>query len=131
MPTFLLVAMVVVYLAGAIGVGLWITRDARARGSSIPIQWGIAAVVTPIVIPYYLYLRRGSRLGPRDAPMTRTERALRAVGVSVLAALLVATILGPPDPVTQAYYFPGTAFVFVTVALVATFWGDFGTPQPE
>lgn len=117
-------------LAGAVTVGLWVTRDARARGSSMPRHWGLAAVATPVGLPYYLYLRaRSSRLEPRDSPRTQTDLALRAIAAAVVTAMLVATLLAPPDPMTQAIYLVATAVPLAAIALVATFWDGLGRPQ--
>lgn len=93
--------VVLYYVLMVVSLGLWVTRDARARGSKQPLTWGFASVFTPIGLPYYLYKRyRNAGLDERETT-TRVDRVLAMWASASLAAFLLGVILSPPDPFSQ------------------------------
>jgi hypothetical protein len=92
----------VFWLSTALSVGLWVARDARARGSDQPVVWALASVFTPFGLAYYLYRRyRRAGIGRRSSPPTTHERVLATWASASLASFLGSSVLAPPDPFTQ------------------------------
>ena len=111
-------AAVAVHLALMLGaLGLWVARDAYARGSRHVALWGLAAAFTGgLVGLVYLFVR--SDVGERTCPPTRGERAARAVALATLSAWVLASVFSPPDPFTQVYYGFGLLAVTLPLAYV-------------
>ena len=108
-----------VWVAGFLVAGVCLAyavgADATARGASGP-TWGAFAWLLPfIAIPAYL-LYRARRLPPRETPPGRLERWLGAFGIGVVAAMLVASAVSPPDPFTQVLVGLPVAILAVPVA---------------
>lgn len=99
-------AFLAVFLATLAAVAWWVARDADARGSTRPRVWGLAAGLTPIGLPYYLFSRARHRgFEDRRTPPTRLDRLLATWASAGLVALLVGSVLAPPDPFAQAYWY--------------------------
>lgn len=92
-----------VALTTALAAGLWVSRDAQARGSSIPYLWGFVAVLGPGIVLYGPAVLLGVGLGERRSPPDATDRALGTWLVAGVTAILVGTLRSPPDPFTMAY----------------------------
>ena len=101
-------------------LGLWVCRDADARGSSHPLLWGLSSVLPPFgpaVLLYYFFLRaRSDRIGPRRTPATGLDRGLAAWAGAGLVAVAAGGLLAPPDPVTAGVY---TSVAFLVCLLPA------------
>lgn len=98
------VALVVVAagaVSGALALGSWITRDARARGSDAPRWWAAFAVLSGIGLAAYL-ATVGRRA--RSTPATVGERLARNWAAVVVVAFVVGATLPPPDPVSQVLW---------------------------
>ena len=112
------------YLLAVGSFGLWVARDAAARGSRGPALWGVGTAVTAgLVGTYYLFARR--RLGERSHPPTRGERAARTVALAAVSAWVLASALAPPDPFTQIYYGVGLLAVTLPLAYVLDYRGGY------
>ncbi|MFC7071689.1 hypothetical protein ACFQJ7_09590 [Halovenus rubra] len=84
-----------------LSLGLWVIRDARARGSKQPYTWALVSVFTPVGLPYYLYKRyRNAGLKKRETT-TRLDRVLATWASASFGAFLLAAILTPPGPFSQ------------------------------
>jgi|GEM_PF-326931 len=106
-----------IILVTMLSVGLWIARDASARGSDQPWIWALVCVTTPVGLPYYFYLRFfGDGINSDRSPVTGRDRWIRVFGIAGLVALLVGSAVAPPDPVTQIRYVAGT---YVAVSALA------------
>lgn len=105
------------WVSMTLSLAAWVARDAQARGSSQPTTWALAAVFTPVGLPYYLYKRyRHPGLDRRYDPPTRRERAVATWASANLGALLGIGLFSPPDPYTQILLLP---FVFVSLLPLA------------
>ena len=70
--------------------------DATARGANADV-WSLAVLLfAPIAGPAYAVYRR--RLPERTDAPDRTERWVGAVGIGGMTALVLASVLTPPDP---------------------------------
>ena len=73
-----------------------VRRDARARGANAD-GWSLAVLLfAPIAGPAYVVYRH--RLPERTDLPDRTERRVGAVGIGGSTALVLASVLTPPDP---------------------------------
>ena len=111
-------AAVAVHFALMLGsLGLWVARDADARGSRDATLWGLATAFTGgFAGLVYLFVR--SNIGERTHPPTRGEHAARAVALATLSAWVLASVFSPPDPLTQMYYAFGLLAVTLPLAYV-------------
>jgi peptidoglycan/LPS O-acetylase OafA/YrhL len=102
------------YLLAIGSFGVWVARDAAARGNRRATLWGVGTAVTAgLVGAYYLFVR--ARLDDRTHPPTRDERAARAVALAAVSAWVLASVFSPPDPSTQVFY--GVGLLAVTLPL--------------
>lgn len=93
-----LAVMVVLLFVPVSGVCLYyaVRKDAAARGANGGL-WGLAVLLLlPIAGPAYVVYRR--RLPERTDLPDRAERRVGAVGIGGTTALVVASVLTPPDP---------------------------------
>jgi uncharacterized membrane protein HdeD (DUF308 family) len=87
-----------------LATGVWVDADARARGSSHPVVWGVFAPLSGIVLTYYLlWWRRGRS---REWPPSRSERAAATVVVAGIGGLIAGSLVSPPDPASQLAVWP-------------------------
>lgn len=109
------------WVSMVLSIGLWVVRDARARGSGRPKLWALASVFTPIGLPYYLYRRhRRAGLGDRAAPPTTVDRLAATWAAASLAAFFGGSLFAPPDPFsllvyTLAFFVPALLAAYVLV----------------
>lgn len=85
-----------------------VKRDAIARGANGTLWGGSVLFLAPIAGPAYAIHRR--RLPDRTDGFTRAERLCGAFGVGGLSAIIVASVVTPPDPYS---------FVLVALPLLA------------
>jgi len=112
----------IVWCLIAVSIALWIARDASARGSDRPRIWAIASVTTPIGLPYYFYQRFvGDGISDDRPPATGRERWIQTLGIASLGAVLVGTMLAPPDPVSQVWYMASTYVAGAPLAALVVF----------
>lgn len=99
-------------LGAGVALVAWVYRDARARHIESPGGWALAVVSLPIpFLPWYLY-RRGALRDEHSDSHPTVDRLLGTWALGTVGAFAIATIVSPPDPVTQLLYTP--------VALVLT-----------
>ena len=96
-----------------LSVSFWVSRDAAARGSSMPHLLGAVAVLSGVVGLYYLLAYRPAHA--RTAPPTRGERAAGTVAAAAVTGMLAGATLAPPDPFTGALWWLA-AFVLLLPA---------------
>ena len=102
-----------------LGAAYWVHRDAKRRGSGWADAWAVGAVFFGLIaLAYYFYARR--RLDAPSAPPTRTDRLVRNLVVAALLTLVILA-LGPPDPLTQAYYAAVALPVLLALAVLYTY----------
>lgn len=119
LPQLFFVIYIVVIMAAAIGVAHVIYRDATYREvpGSYPLYWAVGSIVIPfIIIPLYVYY--APALGERTEPLTRRERWAVWLYGSVLASIVLGTLISPPDPISQILVQSG---LFVLIALLCYF----------
>jgi len=121
----LVAASAVFWLSILLSIGLWVARDARARGSDQPLVWGLAAALTPFGLPYYLYRRyRRAGLGSR-AGTPRADRFLGTWASASGAAFLASALLAPPDPFAQLLYALGAFGLLLPAAYLLVYRGGY------
>ncbi len=104
------------WLVTVVSLGWWVARDASARGSDHPIRWAVAAVATPVGLPYYLYRRfRRAGLGA-SGTHSQLDRLLGTVASATVGGLLAGAAFGPPDPFSQVRVAATSAAVLLPVA---------------
>lgn len=88
-----------IFFSSIILTGVWIFRDARARGSDQPLLWATNSVVLhPFAPLYYLYRRhRGAGLNRRSKSPTKYDRFLSMWVTAAYLAHLGGLILSQPD----------------------------------
>lgn len=119
-------AFVLLWASMVLAAGLWVARDARARGSDRPMLWSLASVFTPVGLPYYLFRRfRRNGLGERASSPTRLDRLLATWTAATLAASFVGSVLSPPDPFSQLLYTLGTLCVTLPLAYLFLYCGGY------
>ncbi|MFD1586189.1 hypothetical protein ACFR9U_04290 [Halorientalis brevis] len=99
------IALGALWLSMAVSLASWVAADAAARGSAQPRTWAVAAVFTPIGLPYYLYKRR--QLSPRSRPPTHRERWAATWASAGVVSFLIGALVSPPDPSTQILTWTG------------------------
>ncbi|MCU4716688.1 hypothetical protein [Halapricum hydrolyticum] len=93
------------FFAVLIAVGTWVALDARAHDSSHPILWAVFASIPPgVILLYYAFWWRRHR--DRTRPRSRRERYAAAVAVAGLGGFVIASLVAPPDPLTQLLVWP-------------------------
>ncbi|MFC7202413.1 hypothetical protein ACFQJC_02725 [Haloferax namakaokahaiae] len=100
-----LTASVVAFQASIlISLGWWVARDASARGFDHTLLLGTVSALTPIGLPYYLYMRYRTADQTRQRPASKTDRLLSTWASAGVAAFLTSAVLAPPDPFSQLFY---------------------------
>ena len=112
------------YLLVLGSLGLWVARDADARGSRHVLLWGLSSAVTGGLVGLVYYVGR-SDVGERTRPPTRGERLARTVVLAALPAWVLSATLAPLDPFTQALYGPGLLVVTLPLAYVLDYRGGY------
>jgi len=74
-----------------LATGVWVSADARARGSRHPVVWGVFAPISGIVLGYYLLWWRRGR--PREYPPSRPERAAATVVVAGIGGMIAGSLV--------------------------------------
>lgn len=110
-----------VVVTTALTAGIWVSRDAEARGSSIPNLWGLASVLGPGLVLYPGVLLVSGKFGERRSPPEATDRAAGTWTVAGVAAVLVGAVLSPPDPIAVAFGGLATFAVALPVAYLLVF----------
>lgn len=119
-------AFVLLWASMVLSLGLWVARDARARGSDWPILWALSSVFTPVGLPYYLFRRfRRNGLDERATPPTRLDRLLATWAVATLLASFGGSLLSPPDPVSQLLYTVGCLLATLPFAYLLLYRGGY------
>lgn len=109
LPAALVGSYAVFGLSIMLSIGLWVFRDARARGSDQPFLWGIFSVLLfpPLGPLYYLYRRyRRASMSRRAEPPTKYDRFLAMWANAGTIAYLGGVSLSPPDifaPIIYTY----------------------------
>ena len=116
--TIVFVLALALGLLGLISTAVWTYLDAKARGDSWAIPWGISAVLVFPVLLLYLLVR--DRLGERSHPPSRTQRVALVVLLGCLGTFVAGSVLSPPDPVTQL----STVVVLFPVVLAAAWLAE-------
>lgn len=96
--SFLLTALAVV--AANVSLALWVYYDATARGAEGASR-GVWALFPPYLL-WYLFTR--DRLGPRHRPIEGREAIVGSTFVGLFLAVVLGSVLAPPDPFTQSLY---------------------------
>jgi hypothetical protein len=81
-----------------LSIGLWVFRDARARGSDQPFLWAMVSVFffPPLGPLYYLYRRyRRAGFDDRTEPPTKSDRFLAMWANASFIAYVGAPIFSP------------------------------------
>lgn len=97
---FLVLMSIAVF--AALGVAYLIYTDAKDRGvpNSYPFLWAVGSFFIPfIIIPLYAYYAR--QIGSRSRPFSKRELSIIWLYTTFFTALLVGTMLSPPDPYTN------------------------------
>lgn len=118
--------ILVFLLTVQVSLMVWVYRDARARGSDRPGYW-TALTIPPIGVlgfPRYLH-HRHRRLGDRAKPPTRLGRLLATVASAGLAAMLLGTVLTPPDPYSQITWLSVGFLALLPPAYVLVYRGTY------
>jgi hypothetical protein len=114
---FLLFGVFAVFFLGTgVLLGYWTYLDARARDSDSAIMLGIAVGVVGWLVFPYLYFR-----GERVHPKTRRERIVATVVVANVVAVLIGTMVGPPDPFSGPLYVLGALVVTLPLAYLVVY----------
>lgn len=105
-------------------LGLWVYRDARARGSDSPVGWAISVgfLVIPM-LPWYLYRRRS--LDGRHGADSTFDRLLRTWVTAGLTTFVVGSVVAPPDPFAHLIYWSAMLPVTLPLAYVFVSMGGF------
>lgn len=81
-----------------LSAGFWVASDAEARGSPHPWVWSGFAMISGVVLIYYLCRWRPNH--ERTYPWDRTERNAVIVSLAGLLTLLATPLVTPPDPIS-------------------------------
>jgi len=93
-----------------------IAADASARGAS-GLFWGVFVFgLFPLAVPAYLLYR--TRLPTRTEPAGQLEQVLGAFGIGGTVAVILSSVLTPPDPFSLLVYGPPLLIVLVPAAFV-------------
>ena len=112
MPSIGYYAFLAAFVVTWLSVGYWVTVDADARGARVPWLWGGVSLFFFPVLLYYLLVYR--RRYDRERSTGRLERGVGTVALASTAAMLLAAVLAPPDPYTQAVWW-GAAWALLLV----------------
>jgi hypothetical protein len=99
-----------------LSIGLWVFRDARARGSDQPFLWAMISVLLfpPLGTLYYLYRRyRREGIGCRAKPPTKYDRFLAMWVITGNVAYLGGAFSSPPDVFVAIIY----TYIFLGILL--------------
>ncbi len=111
-----LIPSLLVSLFGLVSFSYWLRWDATARGSSSSLYWAILGpIVWPVALYYLLVVRPSNE---RRYPPTRRQGLAGIVSISSIGAMVLGSILAPPDPFTQVLYTPAC---FVILLLLTYF----------
>lgn len=113
-------------LSAMVSLAGWVSLDARARGSDRPGVWAVLTLppLSLIGLPWYLFYGR-ARLGERTASPARLERLIGTWTTAALGALLLGTLVSPPDPLTQTRYIPVAFLVTLPVGYLVVYRGTY------
>jgi cytochrome bd-type quinol oxidase subunit 2 len=123
-----LLAGFVFFVATAGLLAYWTHRDATAHGVERPALWVLAVLAVPFGVVVYLVVRRGWE---RERPRTDGVRAAETALFAILGALVLGTVLTPPDPFTQAVAMPALSLALLPVAYLLYYRGGITTFRDE
>ncbi|MDJ1431553.1 hypothetical protein [Halostagnicola sp. A-GB9-2] len=115
LPGVLLLAFLLLLVAGAWCLCYAVAVDASARGASGSLWGFVTFVLLPVAIPADLVYR--TRLPERTDSSSKIERWAGSFGIGATAAWALATTIAPPDPFTLVLLTFPAALVLVPLSM--------------
>lgn len=116
-------------LSIALSIGLWVFRDARARGSDQPVMWAlVSGGFIPFGLCYYFYSRyRRKGLSQRGESPTTYDRLLAMWASAGFTVFAGQSVVLPPDIYLSIIGTYGLLVVLLPVMYLLVYCGTYRT----